>query len=204
MHARYWSLSISEIFVTDETISFRVTLKDALDKALCAVVLLISSLVELVGSLGASLGRVASSCHLLRSSCLTTTSLVFFRNGRESSPTTTCDSISLVSFDLSANISNHDFILAKVDSIKCLQSWNPNLELSSESVIFGGLACEHGVDRVLYQVKMLQLWILHIKNRRMVRYEKVSKTKQNSEWDTYRVIDVHDGLLEVTNRIVGE
>lgn len=38
----------------------------------------------------------------------------------------------------------------------------------------------------------------------MVRYEKVSKTQQKSEWDTYRVIDVHDGLLEVTNRIVGE
>ena len=44
-------ISVSQVFILDETIAFRVALEDALDQTLCRVVLLVGTLVEVVGAL---------------------------------------------------------------------------------------------------------------------------------------------------------
>lgn len=78
--------------------------------------------------------------------------------------------------DFGAHVSDLDLVLAKVDSIESDECRNPDLELRAEKVILGRLAGEHGVDRILDQVEVLERWV--------------------------RVVNVQKRLLHVPHRVV--
>ena len=141
------TLWLSEIFIADETIALGVTLEDALDQALRAMVLLVGPLIELVRTLSSS-ATLASRCSTLPStSCLASCSLAFLRDSWQSTGTS-LECLGFLLFNLCANIRYFDLILAEIDAVECDQCRDPNLELCSERVIFRGLAGKHWINRV--------------------------------------------------------
>ena len=141
----------SKILVPDEAVPLRVTLEDALDETLSAVVLLVGALIELVRALGAPACR-CTTC------CLTCGRFGFLGDGREW--LLPRKFLGFLLFDLGADVGDLDLVLAEVDTVERDQRRDPNLELSAEQVIFGRLAGEHGIDRVFNQVEVLQVGVL--------------------------------------------
>ena len=132
-----------------------MTLEDALDQALRAMVLLVRPLIELVRALSTSFA-LTSRCASL-ASCLTTCSLAVFGLSLTSG---TCERAIFLLFNLCTHICYLDFVFAEIDTIECLQRWNPNLELRAEHVVFRLLTGKHWIHWVLDQVEMLQVWVL--------------------------------------------
>lgn len=147
-------LNDSEIFVFDKAVSLGVTLEDPFNQTFCRVVLLVCSLVELVRT------GIRGSW-LLSWSLLGLTSYVFRYCVEGSVSTLQCR---LFSFDFDSELFNLFTILCKVNSVKCLKLWQPNLEFCSETLVLGSHAAEHGVHRVLYQVKVFQKRVLLRRN----------------------------------------
>ena len=102
----FWLLS--EVLITDKAVPLRVTLEDALDQAPLRVVLLVSTLVELIRALRSALvlGCCATRRPLPRSvaSCLTRFDLL--RNRAE----LTGQNLVLLLFDCAAYLANLDCV----------------------------------------------------------------------------------------------
>lgn len=117
------------------------------------MVLLVCSLVELVRTLiGAS---ILLSCALLG-----LTPSIFRDNVKRPVPTLRC---SFFSLDFHSELLNLFTILRKVDSVESFELRQPNLELCSETLVLRSHAAEHGVYRILDQVKVLEYRVLYRK-----------------------------------------
>ena len=134
---------MSEILVFDEAIAFRVALQDAIDQASSRVILLESTLIELIGALAAACSRS------------TPARLTFAVIGGATARST--EKASFLSFNSSSNLVDLRCVLTKVDAIKGDQSWKPDLESRTELIILLRLPGEHRIHWVLDHVQMLDL-----------------------------------------------
>ena len=176
-----------------------MTLQDPLNQALRRVVLLVGTLIELICTLLASI-----SC---RSASRLT--LAFFRNCRHW--TARHNPVTML-FDLGANLIDLVLVFREVDTVKGHEVGKPDLEGGAELLILLGLAGEHGVHRVLYQVEVLYLWVvlaydqqslIHIAESVVRQRQLLKSAAQGERTHIGEIVVVQDQRLQVAELLQG-
>ena len=115
-------------------------------------------------------------------------------------------------FDRGANLGDLGLVLCEVDAVKGHEAGKPDLEGGAELLILLGLAGEHGVHRVLYQIQVLYLWVVLAYDQQSLIHITQSVIRQRqllkpaAQWERAHigeVVVVQDQCLQVAKLFQG-